>query len=81
MPPSQVLIFLLRELGREKNNLIQLKPIPAAGIGPVLAAIKVNAGTTLIKVSPLLLPSQHLRALFNGLVTRPAWQPLHLLYP
>lgn len=41
--------------GKKKKNLIQLKQIPAAGTGPLLAAIKVNAGATLIKVSLLLL--------------------------
>lgn len=38
-----------------KNNSIQLKQILAAGISPLLAAIKVNTGATLIKV--LLSPS------------------------
>lgn len=46
----------LRAPEGKKNNLIQLKQIPAAGISPLLVAIKVNAGATLIKVS-LLLPA------------------------
>lgn len=88
---SQVLIFFFffsLERRRKKNNLIQLKQIPAVGISSLLAAIKVKAGTTLIKVSllllllsPLFLPSRCLWLIFNGLVTMLGWQPLHLLYP